>query len=62
MAGALAAALALGGTTMTAQAADGPVQAGITVPRVEGMGADWINGVDVSTVLSLEDSGGGVPR
>ncbi|MFB9953722.1 glycosyl hydrolase 53 family protein [Cellulomonas denverensis] len=57
MACALAAALALGGTTMTAQAADGPVQAGITVPRVEGMGADWINGVDVSTVLSLEDSG-----
>ena len=34
-----------------------PVEAGITVPRVDGMGADWINGVDISTVLSLEESG-----
>lgn len=44
--------------TTPATAADPePVQAGITVPRVEGMGEDWINGVDVSTVLSLEESG-----
>lgn len=44
--------------TTPATAADPePVEAGITVPRVEGMGPDWINGVDVSTVLSLEESG-----
>src|SRR5690625_7506131 len=56
---ALAAGL-LGGamTTTPASAADPePVEAGITVPRVEGMGEDWIHGVDVSTVLSLEESG-----
>ncbi|HLS64050.1 MAG TPA: glycosyl hydrolase 53 family protein, partial [Ruania sp.] len=56
---ALAAGL-LGGamTTTPASAADPePVEAGITVPRVEGMGPDWIDGVDVSTVLSLEESG-----
>ncbi|WP_027286847.1 glycosyl hydrolase 53 family protein [Ruania albidiflava] len=56
---ALATAL-LGGamTTTPAAAADPePVEAGITVPRVEGMGEDWIHGVDVSTVLSLEESG-----
>ena len=50
----------LGGamTTTPAAAADPePVEAGITVPRVEGMGEDWIHGVDVSTVLSLEESG-----
>ena len=40
-----------------ASAADGPVEAGITVPRVEGLPADFINGVDVSSVLSLEESG-----
>ncbi|WP_265522441.1 glycosyl hydrolase 53 family protein [Oerskovia flava] len=38
-------------------AEDEPVPAGITVPRVEGMGDDWINGADFSTVLSLEESG-----
>lgn len=57
----LAATLAFGGGAMTGQAAEpgesGPVEAGITVPRVDGMGADWINGVDVSTVLSLEEPG-----
>ena len=60
-----AAALAVAATLLTgalatapATAADPePVEAGITVPRVEGMGADWINGVDISTVLSLEESG-----
>lgn len=55
MVGILAGALALGAAPAVAD--DGPVPAGITVPRVEGMGPDWINGVDVSTVLSLEDSG-----
>ena len=54
------AAVLIGGAlgTAPATAADPePVEAGITVPRVEGMGEDWINGVDVSTVLSLEESG-----
>ncbi|KAA9087333.1 glycosyl hydrolase 53 family protein [Microbacterium radiodurans] len=34
-----------------------PVAAGITVPKVDGLGADFIGGVDVSSVLSLEESG-----
>ncbi|MBX9245575.1 glycosyl hydrolase 53 family protein, partial [Actinotalea ferrariae] len=55
--GSVAVALAVGGLAVGAQAAEGPVEAGITVPRVEGMGADWINGADFSTVLSLEESG-----
>lgn len=63
---ALAAALTMTGVTGMAGAAGGaavaaddpvPVAAGITVPRVEGMGEDWINGADVSSVLSLEESG-----
>lgn len=61
----LAATLALGGMASGAGAAttapdprdSGPVEAGITVPRVDGMGEDWINGADFSTVLSLEESG-----
>lgn len=40
-----------------ASAAEGPVPAGITVPKVENLPADFINGVDVSSVLSLEESG-----
>ena len=40
-----------------AHAADGPVEAGITVAKVENLPADFINGVDVSSVLSLEESG-----
>ncbi|MDE0573907.1 glycosyl hydrolase 53 family protein [Demequina sp. B12] len=51
-------ALAIGGLSTAAIAADdSPVDAGITVPKVEGMGENWINGVDVSSVLSLEESG-----
>lgn len=38
-------------------AADDPVDATITVPRVENLPADFIGGVDVSSVLSLEESG-----
>ncbi len=62
-AAALAAALAVGSlatATVAGAAPDdtgAPVAAGITVPRVEGMGDGWINGVDVSSVLSLEESG-----
>ncbi|WP_062132227.1 glycosyl hydrolase 53 family protein [Demequina aestuarii] len=57
-AAAAASALVVTGLVTTASAAeDGPVDAGITVPKVEGMGEGWINGVDVSSVLSLEESG-----
>lgn len=53
------AALALGLGTLAAPAAaeDGPVDAGIVVQKVENLPADFINGVDVSSVLSLEESG-----
>lgn len=51
------AALVATGMATTAAAQDEPIDAGITVPKVEGMGADWINGVDISSVLSLEESG-----
>lgn len=40
-----------------AAAEDGPVDAGIVVEKVENLPADFINGVDVSSVLSLEESG-----
>ncbi|MEV7610806.1 glycosyl hydrolase 53 family protein [Microbacterium sp. NPDC089320] len=40
-----------------AVAAAGPVDATITVPRVENLPDDFIGGVDVSSVLSLEASG-----
>lgn len=40
-----------------ASAAEGPVDAGIAVRKVDGLPADFINGVDVSSVLSLEASG-----
>src|SRR5215207_4979297 len=35
----------------------GPVEAGIFVEKVDGLAPDFVNGVDVSTVLSLEESG-----
>lgn len=59
---ALAAALAVAvpagaGAASAAEPTDGPVEAGIFVNRVEGLSADFVNGVDVSTVLSLEESG-----
>ena len=61
-AAALAAALAVAvpagaGAASAAEPTDGPVEAGIFVNRVEGLSADFVNGVDVSTVLSLEESG-----
>ncbi|WP_082099525.1 glycosyl hydrolase 53 family protein [Demequina maris] len=40
-----------------AAAADEPLEAGITVPQVENLAADFMNGVDASSVLSLEESG-----
>ena len=62
---ALAAVLTMTGVAGVTGAAGGvasadepvPVEAGITVPRVDGMGEDWINGADFSSVLSLEESG-----
>ncbi|MGI9822139.1 glycosyl hydrolase 53 family protein [Agromyces sp. Marseille-Q5079] len=36
---------------------DGPVDAGIFVQKVDGLSPDFVNGVDVSSVLSLEESG-----
>ncbi|GMA28302.1 glycosyl hydrolase 53 family protein [Arenivirga flava] len=57
-AGALVAALlATGAAAPAAAAPTGPVEAGITVQAVPGLGDDFINGVDVSSVLSLEASG-----
>jgi arabinogalactan endo-1,4-beta-galactosidase len=35
----------------------GPVEAGIFVAKVEGLPEDFVHGVDVSTILSLEESG-----
>ncbi|QNO38746.1 glycosyl hydrolase 53 family protein [Protaetiibacter sp. SSC-01] len=40
-----------------AHAADGPVEAGIFVERVDGLSDDFINGVDVSSILAQEASG-----
>ncbi|MWV48016.1 arabinogalactan endo-1,4-beta-galactosidase [Rathayibacter sp. VKM Ac-2803] len=36
---------------------DGPVDAGIFVDRVEGLSPDFIKGADVSSLLSIEESG-----
>ncbi|NTV39019.1 MAG: hypothetical protein HGA51_03545 [Demequinaceae bacterium] len=54
--GALLLATAMGQSASAAADTD-PVQAGIHVDKVEGLSADFINGVDVSSVLSLEESG-----
>jgi arabinogalactan endo-1,4-beta-galactosidase len=49
---------ALGAPTASATTVDdGPVDAGIFVDRVDGLAEDFAMGVDVSTVLSLEESG-----
>jgi len=58
---AVAAALAMIASVLVAPAAtadDGPVEAPIYVQKVDGLSADFINGVDVSSILSLEESGG----
>lgn len=36
---------------------EGPVEAGITIAKIDGLSENFINGVDVSSVLSLEESG-----
>jgi arabinogalactan endo-1,4-beta-galactosidase len=43
--------------SVPAAAEEGPVEAGIVVKKVENLSAGFINGVDVSSVLSLEESG-----
>lgn len=55
---AITAALATIGGAGAAQAAtSSPVQAGIFVNKVDGLAPDFAMGVDVSSVLSLEESG-----
>ncbi|MDW4571303.1 glycosyl hydrolase 53 family protein [Microbacterium sp. M3] len=44
-------------TAVPAAADDGPVPAGITVPKVENLPTDFISGVDVSSAIALEESG-----
>ncbi len=44
-------------SALVSSAAVEPVDATITVPRVENLPDDFIGGVDVSSVLSLEESG-----
>lgn len=59
--GASAAAIIAVGTLVTIPAAsaadDAPVEAGIFVDRIDGLAPDFINGVDVSSILSQEASG-----
>ncbi|MFC8681623.1 glycosyl hydrolase 53 family protein [Microbacterium ureisolvens] len=57
---AVAASVALAATALAASPAaaeNGPVPAGIVVPKVENLPADFISGVDVSSAIALEDSG-----
>lgn len=57
---ALTALAVIGGAvpaTAAVSSASAPVDAEITVPRVENLSDDFIGGVDVSSVLSLETSG-----
>ncbi|WP_206737325.1 glycosyl hydrolase 53 family protein [Agromyces albus] len=60
---AIAAALATlvavpaGASAAWSEETDGPVEAGIFVEKVDGLASDFVNGVDASTVLSLEESG-----
>jgi arabinogalactan endo-1,4-beta-galactosidase len=50
-------ALLLGSPAGAAADDSGPVEAGIFVKKVEGLPEDFVHGVDVSSVLSLEESG-----
>ncbi len=53
----IGALLATGAAAPAAAAPEGPVPAGIVVEKVDGLAEGFINGVDVSSVLSLEASG-----
>jgi arabinogalactan endo-1,4-beta-galactosidase len=61
VAGAVSAAATVASTAALAVPAsaeeEGPVEAGIFVDKVEGLPEDFVHGVDVSSVLSLEESG-----
>ncbi|MDQ0576656.1 glycosyl hydrolase 53 family protein [Agromyces albus] len=46
-----------GASAAWSEETDGPVEAGIFVEKVDGLASDFVNGVDASTVLSLEESG-----
>ncbi len=46
----------LGVTAAHAAPTEDPVEAGITVNRVEGLPEDFVFGVDASSMLSLEES------
>ena len=50
-------ALLLGTPAASGADEDGPVEAGIFVDKVENLPEDFVHGVDVSSVLSLEESG-----
>ncbi|BBF44336.1 putative galactosidase [Lachnospiraceae bacterium KM106-2] len=43
--------------SLAAEAADGAVEASIHVNKVEGLSSEFITGVDISSVISLEQSG-----
>ena len=45
------------GSGYTYKAPEGPVEAGIFVEPVEGISDDFIRGVDISSIISLEQSG-----
>lgn len=45
------------GGAITANAAEGPVKADVTVKAIPGLSDDFIGGMDVSSMLSLEESG-----
>ncbi|NLF05438.1 MAG: arabinogalactan endo-1,4-beta-galactosidase [Actinomycetales bacterium] len=57
LAGGAFAVRAMTGSVGTASSSGGPVEAGVVVHRVDGLPEDFLAGVDVSTVLSLEASG-----
>lgn len=46
-----------GAATASAAPTDAPVDAGVFVDRIDGLSPDFIKGVDVSSILSLEESG-----
>jgi arabinogalactan endo-1,4-beta-galactosidase len=53
----LNALIVLGTFSYTVKAEDGPVESEIYVEPVNGLPQDWIHGVDISSVISLEKSG-----
>ncbi|WP_394279788.1 glycosyl hydrolase 53 family protein [Microbacterium sp.] len=54
---AIAAALTMGGASAASASEDSPVDAGVFVTKVDGLSPDFTMGVDVSSYLSLIESG-----